>query len=71
MAQIRREFDTEGNPMICGDVVVEEGKIWSLAIDPAELADNLDMICKMKLDQGIHGIPVKIFLIANSPCIMN
>jgi len=54
MAQIRREFDAAGNHIICGEVVVEEGKIWSMANDEAILAYNLDEICKLKLDMGIH-----------------
>lgn len=63
MGTIRREIDADGNPILYGSVIVEEGEIWSMASNEDTLGKNLDDICKMKLDMIIHdenGVSVEI-----------
>jgi hypothetical protein len=54
VAEICREITSEGVSMVRGSVVVNEGKIWSSAETQEELGRNLDDICTMKLDLGLH-----------------
>ena len=64
MGTIRRELDSDENPVVMGEVIVQEGKIWSKASSQEELRKNLDDICTMKLDCGLHedtGETIKIF----------
>lgn len=42
--------------VIVGFVTVEEGKIISVASSDDELTKNMDDICKLKLDHGIHQV---------------
>jgi hypothetical protein len=61
---IRREVDGDGNPLVLGEVIVHEGKIWSKASNQEELMKNMDEICIMKLDMGLHtnsGVTIKLF----------
>jgi hypothetical protein len=58
MGTIRREVDDEGNPVVMGEVIVHEGKIWSKASSQEELMKNMDDICVMKLDNYLNIIPV-------------
>lgn len=55
MAQIYREMDQDGEPIVHGKVTVNEGKIWSYAETLEELAQNLDEICILKLDRSLHA----------------
>ena len=57
VGQIIREETPEGQIINRGNVVVNEGKIWSAAKTQEELGNNLDDICTMKLDYNLHGIP--------------
>ena len=62
--EIRRETNADGNPLLMGKVIVQEGKIWSKASSQEELRKNLDDICTMKLDCGLQedtGETIKIF----------
>jgi hypothetical protein len=64
MGIIRREVDVAGNPVVMGEVIVPEGKIWSKASSQEDLMKNMDSICKLKLDGGLHshaGVTIKIF----------
>jgi hypothetical protein len=64
MGEIRRETDENGNPLLMGEVIVHEGKIWSMASSQEDLMKNMDSICKLKLDGGLHshaGVTIKIF----------
>lgn len=64
IGSIRREADSEGNPVLSGKVIVQEGMIWSMSSDEEELRNNLDDICLMKLDFRLHedlGVTTKIF----------
>jgi hypothetical protein len=63
MAQIVRDKTTDGQDIIRGSVVVNEGKIWCVAGSEEELGNYLDDICIMKLDYGLHekaGITLNI-----------
>lgn len=55
MGAIRRETDDEGNEIVLGSVTVNEGKIWSKASSQEELMKNMDAICVLKLDYGLHS----------------
>lgn len=61
---IRREIDGDGNPLVSGEVIVQEGKLWSKASSQEVLMKNMDDICRMKLDIGLHshaGVTTQIF----------
>jgi hypothetical protein len=55
MGEISREKTEDGNDLIRGNVVVNEGKIWSSAESQEELGKYLDDICTLKLDYGLHS----------------
>lgn len=55
MAQLRREYDINGNQIICGVVEIEGWKIWSSATTEEELGINLDAICEQVLKQDNHN----------------
>lgn len=64
LANIYREADKNGKPIVHGYVIVTEGMIWSSAETAEELAKNLDDICVMKLDMALHtnaGVRIKLF----------
>ena len=64
VAEICREITSEGVSIVRGSVVVNEGKIWSVAESQEELGKCLDDLCVMKLEMGLHanhGITSKIF----------
>lgn len=63
IAQIIRERTEDGKEIVHGNVVINEGKVWSMADTEDGLGDNLDEICILKLDYGLHekaGITSKI-----------
>jgi len=63
IGSIRRKADSEDNPVLSGEVIVQEGMIWSMYSDEEELRNNLDDICLMKLDFRLHedlGVTTKI-----------
>jgi hypothetical protein len=64
IGSIFRESDNEGNPVLRGEVFINEGMAWSKSSDEEELRNNLDDICLLKLDYNLHsnpGITIKIF----------
>ena len=64
LGEIRRETDDNGNEIVLGKVIVQEGFIWSKASSQEELMKNMDDICMMKLDMRLHsdsGVTTKIF----------
>ncbi len=71
MGNIKREIDADGNPVVFGSVIVEEGEIWSIAAREEQLGKNLDEICIMKLDYGLHIKPVRKFNILGMTCFLN
>jgi hypothetical protein len=52
---IKRNVDSNGTPILSGEVIIEEGKVWSRSQDEEELLRNMDDICMMKLDYGLHA----------------
>ena len=63
MAEIVRDKSEDGTTINRGKVVVNEGQIWSTGETQDELGNNLDGICTMKLDLGLHdneGVTSKI-----------
>lgn len=54
MGEIIRETTDDGKEFVRGSVIIEEGKAWSTGNSQEELARNLDDICTMKLDMGLH-----------------
>ena len=64
VAEIYREKTKEGKCFVHGNVVINEGEIWSLGETQEEVAKNLDGICIMKLDNKLHsdlGVTTKVF----------
>lgn len=57
MGTIIREKDKYGNPVARGTAVIDEGKVWSMASTEEELENNLDDICWLKNEMGIHNSP--------------
>ena len=55
LGEIRREVDEDGNPIVTGKVIVQEGFIWSKASSQEALMKNMDDICMMKLDEDLHS----------------
>jgi hypothetical protein len=61
---IKRSNDANGNPHVFSRIVINNGLIQARAPDQHELGRNLDEICKMVLDGGLHrnaGVTTKIF----------
>ena len=54
MGQLIREKIEDGKEIVRGNVVINEGKVWSMADTEDELGDYLDDICIMKLDYRLH-----------------
>ena len=55
VGQIIRKTDEDGLSINLGTATIIEGKIWSKAETQEELGDNLDDMCTLKLDYGIHS----------------
>ena len=53
--EIFREITAEGKEFVRGRVIIEEGKAWSVSDCQKNLAKNLNDICIMKLDMGLHS----------------
>ena len=43
-----------GKPIVWGSVSVQEGMIYSMAEFEDDLCRNLDQMCLLKLDHGLH-----------------
>jgi hypothetical protein len=71
IGQIYRETTKEGKTIVRGNVVVNDGKIWSYAETQEELGNNLDKICTMKLDYDLHSNTGESILIAGTPFSLN
>ncbi len=68
---IRRETDVDGNIVVMGEVIVQDDKIWSKASSQEELMRNMDEICIMKLDMGLHCMPEVTIHIHKTPLNLN
>jgi hypothetical protein len=71
IGQIIREETPEGQIINRGNVVVNEGKIWSVGETQEELGNHLDDICTMKLDKGLHEFGGPYNFIANKEFYLN
>lgn len=61
---IKRWKDIDGNRLVFSQIVMPDGFIWAQADDQKELSVNLNELCKMVLDNGLHqdaGVTTKIF----------
>lgn len=63
IGEIRREADSDGNPVLSCKVIINEGMAWSRATDEEQLRKNMDDICKMKLDYELHSLVGKTVII--------
>lgn len=64
IGSLRKELDIEGNPIHIASVIVQEGMIYGNSPNQEDLINNMDDICLMKLDFGLHedaGVTIKIF----------
>jgi len=52
---IRRERDENGNPMVFGDIKVNDGYILANAEDQWALGEKLDQMVILILDKDIHN----------------
>lgn len=55
MGEITRETQEDGSEFVRGKVIIDEGMAWSTGNSQEDLASNLDNICTMKLDGGLHA----------------
>jgi hypothetical protein len=61
---IKRLKDNAGNPFVFSRIVMPDGLLCASAAEQQELSDNLDKMCKMILDRGLHnhsGVTTQIF----------
>jgi hypothetical protein len=52
---IKRLKDADGNPLVFSKIVVNDGLLCASAPEQIELGKNLDEICIMILDKGLHS----------------
>lgn len=52
---INRDFDDNGNPVVYGNIKVNDGYIIAMAEDQFELGDKLDELVLMILDHDLHN----------------
>ena len=71
MGTIIRETTADGQEIIRGSVIINEGKAWSVGNTEDELGNYLDDICSLKLDYNLHGDPGKSKIIAGSEFFLN
>lgn len=71
IGEINRHIGVDGSMFVTGKVFVQDGSIWSMATDQNELSENLDNICKLKLDCNLHANIGKIFRTAETPLFLN
>jgi hypothetical protein len=55
IGSIKRTIDLNGIPVVFGEAIIQDGKIWSKAINQEVLMKSMDDICIMKLDMGLHS----------------
>jgi len=71
VGEIHRRMNETGKLKICGSVVVNEGKIWSVAETPNELGFFMDSLCVMKLDGNLHKSRGETIEVAGTPLFIN
>ena len=61
---IIRKTDASGNKFVFSRIVVPDGLLCASAPNQDEVGKNLDKLCKMAVDEGLHndaGISIEIF----------
>ena len=61
---IKRLMDDNGNPFVFSRIVVNGGLVCASAPEQKKLAENLDKLCVMVCDRGLHsdsGVSTEIF----------
>jgi hypothetical protein len=71
MGQIIRETTADGQEIIRGNVVINDGKAWSVGNTEEELGNYLDDICTLKLDFNLHADPGIREIVAGSEMFLN
>ena len=71
MAEISREILKDGSEFVRGKVIINEGMAWSTGTSQADLAKNLDNVCIMKLDKGLHATDGPHDTVANANFYLN
>lgn len=71
MGTIIRETTCDGKEFVRGSVIIEEGQAWSTGNSQSDLAKNLDDICTLKLDFGLHSNAVESIVIAGTSFSLN
>jgi len=71
MGEIVRINNNDGTETIRGSVIVNEGKIWGVADSDELLGKNLDDICTLKLDHGLHNNFGLNISVAGQPLFIN
>lgn len=68
---IKRETDDDGNPVVRGNIKVNDGQIYAQAYDQWKLGDKLDELVLMVLDFGLHSDTGITSVIAGMPYFQN
>jgi hypothetical protein len=71
IGEIIREITADGKEFVRGSVIINEGKAWSTGNSQEELANNLDSICTLKLDHGLHNNAGNTSIIFNKLFFLN
>jgi hypothetical protein len=71
MGTIIRKTTSDGTEFARGNVVINEGKAWSIGNSQEDLARNLDDICTIKLDMGLHSNAGESVVVAGTPFYLN
>ncbi|MGD0343167.1 MAG: hypothetical protein ABSA76_15810 [Bacteroidales bacterium] len=71
MGTIERFTRADGSKFVTGKVFVQDGDIWSMAQDESELCENLDEICRLRLDYALHQDAGMTSILFNAPFFLN
>jgi hypothetical protein len=71
MGEIIRETTADGKEFVRGTVIINEGRAWSIGNSQQDLANNLDNICTMKLDFGLHSDRGETIIISGTDFFLN
>lgn len=71
MGTLTRDRITGDKEIVRGKVKVNDGNLLGVADNDDELTKNLDEICVMKLDMGLHDNPGVNVIIAETPLFLN
>lgn len=68
---IKRDIDSDGNPVVYGRIKVLDGFVCTQAKDQWELGDRLDELVLMILDFGLHSDTGITSTIVGKPYFLN